>query len=719
MASQPITDTLVTGETTGDVFLGGLLLVVVLFPLVTIVFLVASYKQSVQGRGSGRRWFLTSAGCAALAGSPLLCGIVLGRLVPPSVSGVPAATGVLLVTIGSLVSFVAVIWFVRALKPFAWITGRPLPEVTDGPLLAQIGTLAERTGVPCPVVRQIPGGGEMFGPGAWMSGLAAPVLVLTDAVLLRFTPEERDAIIAHELAHIANRSLWWHAAVLPLAGTAMMVCAPRIIDTHDSPLPPQIAASVALMGLAIFAGLRRTISRVLEYDSDRRAGLAAGFPNMAAALLKLHVLHPIRSDGWFSWLFYAVATHPSRDERIAALAWRAPAADPVRVPVAMTLARRRRWAVRIALALWLAALATAYALFGGDNRGRATLANTLLLFVCPAPSMLHWAAARQQVAIQQRRSRVPSRRRRGLWIAVGIFVGAIAVFAILAATEDSSESHRELWAISLMATMLIVVGSLLAMLWLIVRGADPHTSAELANQAMVLLYENRPVELLELLASKPKRVQDVPAIQLLAATAEGMLGHVEVGISRLERLIDSGRAPPAALANLMVLQLEEGNGEKSLAAAREFTKRLPRDPLGPILVAVACCELMEWDEAEREAARSERLREGQADPLVIRARVTAGRGDFAQADKLLDQAEAIAPGDTGIKFTRFRLAVDRGDAAAAGAFLTPLQVALEATPWLLLQRRTARLVERLRDLEQRGAILRAEATAMSALPDAE
>ncbi len=698
MASPPIPEAL-PRERFGDLPLGGLPVLLGLFVLATVILLAISWKQSAQGRGSRQRWFLTSLVCAALAGFPLLCGILISRLVPSTVSGAPVGTGVSIVTIGSLASAVAVFWFVRALKPFAWVTGRPLPEVTEERILARVDAIARRVGVPCPVVRQIPGGGEMFGPGAWMSGLAAPVLVLTDAILLRFTPEEQDAIIAHELGHIVNRSIWWYALTVPLAGTALLLCAPRLLSTHDSPVPHPVALSVALLGLAIFTGLRRVISRALEYDSDRRAGRATRFPDMAAALLKLHVLHPIRSDGLLSWLFYSVATHPSRDERIAALARQAPADDPVAVPVDRILARRRTWAVRTALVLWLAALITAYRLFGGDHPGETTLGNWLLIFVCLTPWMIQVAAVRQQAVIHRRRSHTPSRKRRGLWIAAGTAVGAIAAFALLAATESWARPYGDIWMYGLAGTMLTLVGSLLAMLWFLIRGADPQPSAGLANEAAVLLYENRPAELLELLASKSERVQDVPAIQLTAATAEGMLGYVEIAIARLERLIDSGRAPPMALANLMVLRLEEGNGDKALAAARVFAKRLPRDPLGPILVAVACCELGEWDEAEREAARSERLREGQADPLLIRARVAAGRGDFAQAEQLLERAEAIAPGDTGIKFSRFRLAIDRGDAAAARALLPPLQNALDATPWLLLQRRTARLVERLETLE--------------------
>ena len=43
---------------------------------------------------------------------------------------------------------------------------------------------------------------------AFAGGLPAPSLAVTDGILHRLSASERDAIIGHELAHVANRSLW-------------------------------------------------------------------------------------------------------------------------------------------------------------------------------------------------------------------------------------------------------------------------------------------------------------------------------------------------------------------------------------------------------------------------------------------------------------------------------------------------------------------------------
>jgi len=89
-----------------------------------------------------------------------------------------------------------------------------------------------------------------------------------------------------------------------------------------------LPASIAVpFGMALFVGLKRLVSRPYELDCDRRAARAIGFRETAAALAKIHAVHPIRNSGLLSLLVYATATHPSREIRLAALRDAAPVTD--------------------------------------------------------------------------------------------------------------------------------------------------------------------------------------------------------------------------------------------------------------------------------------------------------------------------------------------------------------------------------------------------------
>jgi Zn-dependent protease with chaperone function len=43
---------------------------------------------------------------------------------------------------------------------------------------------------------------------------------VTDGLISRLDDDERDAIVCHELGHVANGSLWFLMALMPLAASA-------------------------------------------------------------------------------------------------------------------------------------------------------------------------------------------------------------------------------------------------------------------------------------------------------------------------------------------------------------------------------------------------------------------------------------------------------------------------------------------------------------------
>lgn len=88
---------------------------------------------------------------------------------------------------------------------------------------------------------------------------------------MRDRNERMPGVVAHELGHVANGSLWLMTAVIPVAGaitTGVIVFVPL---TFAIPF-----------GLVLVTGLRRIVNRPLEIDADRRAARAIGFRETGA-----------------------------------------------------------------------------------------------------------------------------------------------------------------------------------------------------------------------------------------------------------------------------------------------------------------------------------------------------------------------------------------------------------------------------------------------------
>jgi hypothetical protein len=291
-----------------------------------------------------------------------------------------------------------------------------LPPVDDAQIVADIEKIAASMQITPPRVRLLRTVGGPLRVAAWVGGLPKPSLVITDGVVNRLRPIERNAIVAHEMAHIANHSLWLLAASLPVR------CAAATIVGFALPVGVSLA-----FGYAFLVGFKRIISRPIEADCDRRAARTIGFAETISALHKIHAVHPARNTGWFSLIAYAWATHPSRDVRLALLTRRArresptiDAATPMEVsPRGFRLHRLFSWAGLVA---WAAAQAASLAL--APNSPDAAF--WLLMCVGSAPGVALMFAVSAEARRTHRRLRVRSWRRR-LTI-----VGAVFVFMTIA-----------------------------------------------------------------------------------------------------------------------------------------------------------------------------------------------------------------------------------------------------------------------------------------------
>jgi heat shock protein HtpX len=173
-------------------------------------------------------------------------------------------------------------------------------------------------------------------------------VAVTDGLWRRLEPREIEAVLAHELSHIANRDVLimtlasffaMLAGLLTRFGLyAGMFGGGRSNNNNNSVPVWLIVVAVSVLTYAISYILIRTISRYREFAADRGSALITGAPeNLMSALQKIssqitmipqrdlretqalsamYIISP-KIKGAFSELFM---DHPPLEKRLAALA---------------------------------------------------------------------------------------------------------------------------------------------------------------------------------------------------------------------------------------------------------------------------------------------------------------------------------------------------------------------------------------------------------------
>ena len=251
------------------------------------------------------------------------------------------------IDLGSLLVFSAVIGFGGAIisllisKPMAkWSTGARVIDGSEGTteqwMVQTVGRLAQRAGVGMPEVAIYEGTANAFATGAFRN---SALVAVSTGLLESMSREEAEAVLGHELSHVANGDMVTLTLIQGVVNTFVVFLSrvvgfvvDKIIFKTERGVGPGffIASLVAQIVLGILASLIVAwFSRQREFRADRGSAQLLGSPRpMIAALARLGGLpagelpqafeaHGIKqSASRFLGLF---ASHPPIEARIAAL----------------------------------------------------------------------------------------------------------------------------------------------------------------------------------------------------------------------------------------------------------------------------------------------------------------------------------------------------------------------------------------------------------------
>jgi heat shock protein HtpX len=226
-------------------------------------------------------------------------------------------------------------------KPIAkWTTGARVIEQPSNPterwLLDTVARQARKAGVAMPEVAVYDGAPNAFATGATKN---ASLVAVSTGLLQSMTHDEVEAVLAHEVAHIANGDMVTLTLIQGVVNTFVIFLARVVAYAVDQFLRrdgeergPGIAFTVTSVVCDLLFGLLASIivawfSRQREYRADRGAAQIMGTPRpMIAALQRLggiaHADLPknLAASGIAGGGVLALfSSHPSCEDRIAAL----------------------------------------------------------------------------------------------------------------------------------------------------------------------------------------------------------------------------------------------------------------------------------------------------------------------------------------------------------------------------------------------------------------
>jgi heat shock protein HtpX len=285
-------------------------------------------------RSYGRDIWLSARMAVALA----IVGLIYlaAEAIALAITVVGVVDGDLWTAILGLVLMVAIVGalVVQLRKPEAMllrtVRAKTLEPSQEPELQALVARVAAQTDLPAPRVALI----RSWAPNALTAARkpSTAVVAVTTELMRRLEPDELEAVVAHELAHVANSD---GPVMTFVSGPAMLMTGMLRAEDWRGPIS-YIMLFWITVPLHVFSLLLMwTVSRYREYAADRGSALITGAPhNLISALLKIEGGAPPRSDlrGGLAvnafcivsrrprWLrFEPVMDHPPIGKRIARL----------------------------------------------------------------------------------------------------------------------------------------------------------------------------------------------------------------------------------------------------------------------------------------------------------------------------------------------------------------------------------------------------------------
>lgn len=196
-------------------------------------------------------------------------------------------------------------------------------------LVDTVARQAQNAGIGMPQVAIF----ESASPNAFATGANkdAALVAVSSGLLRNMTEDEVEAVLAHEISHVANGDMVTLALVQGVMNTFVMVFAQILAGLLDRGERRGMGYYAGYYAAQIVLGFLASLvvmwfSRFREYRADAGGAQLAGRHKMIAALERLHsVSNPEALPGGMSafgiagGLGHLLATHPPLEARIAAL----------------------------------------------------------------------------------------------------------------------------------------------------------------------------------------------------------------------------------------------------------------------------------------------------------------------------------------------------------------------------------------------------------------
>ncbi len=615
------------------------------------------WRQKIEGGGSLARWFCVCSVITLGSLSPLVVGALLATMGRNDTTNIPVVLGF---------AVLGVAYGAMTLGPPLRVPGTkdPQPLVDDKQFLARLSEISARLGVhPTPRARLLRTAGGQLQTMAWAGGIVAPSIYVTDGVMHRLRPDEREAIVAHELAHIANRSLWWYASVVPFT----LAVATVLVAYYG-------ALFAVLFGLAFWVGAKRVFSRRLEFDCDRRAAEALGYRATSSALAKVHAVGPVRNAGIRSLLVYATATHPSLDMRLAALGRAAPADDRPDYDDSSRQSRSYERAARAALIAWVGILALSLVL--GRFPAARWFGLALLWLVTVTPLLLLLAGVKPQYRRDQRRAGQNLTARQ---FVLAMLVCVVALAGVL--WFKTSESTIEFMAPLSLAMCVLAL----------LVGRSFSRNLEVRNKIVAAAAARDFQRVVELARSHPRQVARRADLRCAVAMSAGLAGDRPGAIAELERVAAERPKFAAGQQTLFEFLLDAGDTARATQVAEQAVRRFPSDPVFQVQLARALRCQGRLDDAQAAIDRAIALEPDEAGAFAAAAAIALDRGEPELAREHIQRALALSPGDPYVLIRQADLVLLTGDDAAAYAAVHEAVAAIRANPFFVMASEATRL----------------------------